>query len=188
MPLLQPATSTSGSCICWPAACSGSGSPLSACWVDHDRSNCQLTRSFRLAPSGTRAVRASAETHRAYRCRCCCSCSCRRRRFLFSVSPRPRGPLAYEPPLPPSPSPTMSGTSMGFSWRRRSPSVQSQPGPEDIPARTTSPGQSSRATPADARMLSSSVTSTVHREPTRSFIPGSFRDHLCKCPPSPCSG
>ena len=41
--------------------------------------------------------------------------------------------------------------------------------------------QSSRFAHADARLLSTSATSAIHREPTRSFIPGSARDHLCKC-------
>lgn len=36
VPLLPP--TTSGSCIRWLAA--WSGAPLSACWVDHDRSHC----------------------------------------------------------------------------------------------------------------------------------------------------
>ncbi|KAI0022229.1 cyclic nucleotide-binding domain-containing protein [Xylariomycetidae sp. FL0641] len=68
----------------------------------------------------------------------------------------------------------MSGT--GFTWRRRSPSTGSYQGPESEGGRTSS--HSARFAPADLRLLSSSVGSPGHREPTRSFIPGSAQDHL----------
>ncbi|KAK8139760.1 hypothetical protein PG984_000883 [Apiospora sp. TS-2023a] len=67
----------------------------------------------------------------------------------------------------------MSAPNFGFSsWRRASPSAPSQREPEDIPV------QSPRPAFADPRLLSSSVNSNGFREPTRSFIPGSVRDHL----------
>ncbi|KAK8126448.1 sulfate transporter family protein [Apiospora kogelbergensis] len=75
----------------------------------------------------------------------------------------------------------MSAPNFGFSsWRRASPSAPSQREPEDIPV----PTSSSRPAFADPRLLSSSVNSNSNgfREPTRSFIPGSVRDHLCKYP------
>ncbi|KAI0126003.1 sulfate transporter family protein [Xylariales sp. AK1849] len=73
----------------------------------------------------------------------------------------------------------MSAPSFGFSsWRRRSPSVTSRPGSDDIPVQAHSPGQPPRAANPDARLLSSSVSSTGHREPTRSFVPGSSREPL----------
>lgn len=74
----------------------------------------------------------------------------------------------------------MSVPTFGFSsWRRRSASITSGTGPEDIPGRTNSPTSHSRSTNyPDPRLLSSSVASASHREPTRSFVPGSARDHL----------
>ncbi|RYP49800.1 hypothetical protein DL768_004587 [Monosporascus sp. mg162] len=71
----------------------------------------------------------------------------------------------------------MSGSSFGFSSWRRPPSAPSQSTPEEeVLGRQT---QSSRFAQADARLLSSSASSTGHRDPTRrSFIPGSVRDHL----------
>ncbi|KAK8048939.1 sulfate transporter family protein [Apiospora phragmitis] len=72
----------------------------------------------------------------------------------------------------------MSAPNFGFSsWRRPSPSAQDQREPEDIPVQS-----SPRPAYADPRLLSSSVNSNGFREPTRSFIPGSVRDHLCKPP------
>ncbi|KAH6646303.1 sulfate transporter family protein [Truncatella angustata] len=66
----------------------------------------------------------------------------------------------------------MSSSPFDFSsWRRRSPSLVSHTGPEDIPNQTNSSSTHARAPYPDARLLSSSVTSTNHREPTRSFIP-----------------
>ncbi|KAI1757121.1 sulfate transporter family-domain-containing protein [Xylaria castorea] len=72
----------------------------------------------------------------------------------------------------------MSAPSFGFTWARRSPSINSQPddgefahGSGQQPARLA-PG------PADSRQFSSSFGSPNHREPTRSFIPGSIHDHL----------
>ncbi|TRX90219.1 hypothetical protein FHL15_008947 [Xylaria flabelliformis] len=72
----------------------------------------------------------------------------------------------------------MSVPSFGFTWARRSPSLHSNPddgesthGSGQQPARLV-PG------PADSRQFSSSFGSPNHREPTRSFIPGSVQDHL----------
>ncbi|KAI1082783.1 sulfate transporter family protein [Whalleya microplaca] len=73
----------------------------------------------------------------------------------------------------------MAASSFSFSsWRRRSPSMSSQPDFTDAPGHTSSPNQLSRYVSADARMLSSSLNSFNYREPTRSFIPGPLRDHL----------
>ncbi|KAI1501723.1 cyclic nucleotide-binding domain-containing protein [Biscogniauxia marginata] len=70
----------------------------------------------------------------------------------------------------------MSSPSFGFSsWRRRSPSLSSQTGPDITAGPGMSPSHHSRLAPADSRLLSSSLGS---REPTRSFIPGSVQDHL----------
>ncbi|KAI0450876.1 sulfate transporter family-domain-containing protein [Xylaria acuta] len=72
----------------------------------------------------------------------------------------------------------MSAPSFGFTWARRSPSVGSHSddgefahGSSQQPARLASG-------PADSRQFSSSFSSPNHREPTRSFIPGSTQDHL----------
>ncbi|KAI0540696.1 sulfate transporter family-domain-containing protein [Xylaria digitata] len=74
----------------------------------------------------------------------------------------------------------MSAPTFGFSWARRSSSVNSRSddresvhagGPGQLQARTISG-------PADSRQFSSSFGSPAHREPTRSFIPGSVQDHL----------
>ncbi|KAI0141048.1 sulfate transporter family protein [Hypoxylon sp. NC0597] len=73
----------------------------------------------------------------------------------------------------------MAASSFGFSsWRRRSSSVTSQPDPVDVPGQIINPNQSSRLTTGDLRPLSSSLNSHNYREPTRSFVPGSVRDHL----------
>ncbi|OTB06653.1 hypothetical protein M426DRAFT_318707 [Hypoxylon sp. CI-4A] len=70
-------------------------------------------------------------------------------------------------------------SSFGFpSWRRRSSSVTSESDPVDVPGQIATPNQSSRLAPGDSRPLSSSFTSHSYREPTRSFVPGSVRDHL----------
>ncbi|KAK9771345.1 putative Sulfate transporter family protein [Seiridium cardinale] len=77
----------------------------------------------------------------------------------------------------------MSVPAFGISsWRKRSPSLVSRTGPEDIPGQMSSSNPQSRPVHPDARLLSSSVSSTNHREPTRSFVPGSAREHLCKSP------
>ncbi|TGJ81782.1 hypothetical protein E0Z10_g6983 [Xylaria hypoxylon] len=60
----------------------------------------------------------------------------------------------------------MSVPSFGFSWARRPDDEE----PAQHQARTTSG--------ADSRQFSSSFSSSAHREPTRSFIPGSVQDHL----------
>ncbi|KAI0135446.1 sulfate transporter family protein [Daldinia grandis] len=73
----------------------------------------------------------------------------------------------------------MAAPSFGFSsWRRRSSSVTSQPDPVDVPGQLLTPNQGSRLAPGDLRQLSSSLNSHSYREPTRSFVPGSLRDHL----------
>ncbi|KAL7629414.1 hypothetical protein AAE478_000934 [Parahypoxylon ruwenzoriense] len=75
----------------------------------------------------------------------------------------------------------MAASPFAFSsWRRRSPSVTSQPDPVDVPGQIFSPNQSSQMAPGDSRPLSSSLSSSgfMYREPTRSFVPGSVRDHL----------
>ncbi|KAI1481675.1 sulfate transporter family protein [Daldinia eschscholtzii] len=73
----------------------------------------------------------------------------------------------------------MATPSFGFtSWRRRSSSVTSQPDPVDVPGQILNPNQGSRLVPGDLRQLSSSLNSHNYREPTRSFVPGSLRDHL----------
>ncbi|KAI0383907.1 sulfate transporter family protein [Hypomontagnella monticulosa] len=73
----------------------------------------------------------------------------------------------------------MAASSFGFSsWRRRSSSVTSQSDPVDVPGEIVTPNQISRLAPSDSRLLSSSLNSYSYREPTRSFVPGSVRDHL----------
>ncbi|KAI0842007.1 sulfate transporter family protein [Hypoxylon sp. FL0890] len=73
----------------------------------------------------------------------------------------------------------MAASSFGFSsWRGRSSSVTSQPDPVDVPGQILNPNQSSRLTAGDLRPLSPSLSSHSYREPTRSFVPGSVRDHL----------
>ncbi|KAI2629816.1 sulfate transporter family protein [Hypoxylon sp. NC1633] len=73
----------------------------------------------------------------------------------------------------------MASTPFGFSsWRRRSSSVTSQTDPVDVPGQILSPNQTSRLAAGDSRLLSSSLHSHSYREPTRSFVPGSVRDHL----------
>ncbi|KAI1368041.1 sulfate transporter family-domain-containing protein [Xylaria arbuscula] len=67
----------------------------------------------------------------------------------------------------------MSAPSFGFTWARRPSSVTSRTGDgesEHQPRITPAP--------ADVRQFSSSFGSPVHREPTRSFIPGSVQDYL----------
>ncbi|KAI0505557.1 sulfate transporter family-domain-containing protein [Xylaria bambusicola] len=65
----------------------------------------------------------------------------------------------------------MSAPSFGFSWARRSPSVGSRAGDGEFE-------HQARTGPADSRQFSSSFGSPTHREPTRSFIPGSVQDHF----------
>ncbi|KAI2784724.1 sulfate transporter family protein [Daldinia loculata] len=73
----------------------------------------------------------------------------------------------------------MAAPSFGFSpWRRRSSSVTSQPDPVDVPGQMPTPDQGSRLGRGDLRQLSSSLNSHSYREPSRSFVPGSVRDHL----------
>ncbi|KAH9902225.1 sulfate transporter family protein [Xylariomycetidae sp. FL2044] len=74
----------------------------------------------------------------------------------------------------------MSNSPFGFSsWRRRSPSVGSHLDSDLLHDRVSSPATSSHLAPTpDSRLLSSSVSSQAHREPTRSFIPGSAHEHL----------
>ncbi|RWA14290.1 hypothetical protein EKO27_g801 [Xylaria grammica] len=73
----------------------------------------------------------------------------------------------------------MSTPPFGFSWARRS-SVNSRLD-DGEPAHAGGPAQHQAHTtsgPNDARQFSSSFGSPTHREPTRSFIPGSVQDHL----------
>ncbi|KAI1419021.1 sulfate transporter family-domain-containing protein [Xylaria sp. FL1777] len=77
----------------------------------------------------------------------------------------------------------MSAPSFGFSWARRSPSVNSRAddGESAHSAHASGPAHHQMRTvpgPADSRQFSSSFGSPNHREPTRSFIPGSVQDHL----------
>ncbi|KAH8910845.1 hypothetical protein BR93DRAFT_989372 [Coniochaeta sp. PMI_546] len=69
------------------------------------------------------------------------------------------------------------------SWRRRrAPSISSQDIPDDSSAiEQSTPPLSSHAATGDSRALSTSATSAsqpISREPIRSFIHGSVRDHL----------
>ncbi|KAI2468074.1 sulfate transporter family-domain-containing protein [Annulohypoxylon bovei var. microspora] len=73
----------------------------------------------------------------------------------------------------------MAASSFGFSsWRGRSSSVTSQSDMTDVPGQPLNPNQTSQLTINDHRSLSSSLNSYNYREPTRSFVPGSVRDHL----------
>ncbi|KAK0657214.1 sulfate transporter family-domain-containing protein [Cercophora newfieldiana] len=77
----------------------------------------------------------------------------------------------------------MSSPVFGFSsWRRRSSSLQSQDSQDGSDAPTVllaSPPQTTPNVGGDARQLSSSVGSTTHREPIRSFVThGSLRERL----------
>ncbi|KAI1113660.1 sulfate transporter family-domain-containing protein [Nemania sp. NC0429] len=76
----------------------------------------------------------------------------------------------------------MSVPSFGFSWARRSSSMSPQLD-DGEPSGATGPGQyQARLAPGqvESRQFSSSLGSPTptHREPTRSFIPGSVQDHL----------
>ncbi|KAI1345103.1 cyclic nucleotide-binding domain-containing protein [Xylariaceae sp. FL0016] len=74
----------------------------------------------------------------------------------------------------------MSTPAFGFSWKSRSraSSSASQPNLDGPSGRAMSPSHPLRIASADPRLLGSSPSSTSHREPTRSFIPGSFQEHL----------
>ncbi|KAI1447904.1 sulfate transporter family-domain-containing protein [Annulohypoxylon stygium] len=73
----------------------------------------------------------------------------------------------------------MAAPSFSFSsWRGRSSSITSQSDITDVPGQTQIPNQVSQLTANDSRPLSSSLNSYNYREPTRSFVPGSVRDHL----------
>ncbi|KAI1312486.1 sulfate transporter family-domain-containing protein [Xylaria venustula] len=67
----------------------------------------------------------------------------------------------------------MSAPSFGLSWARRSSSVNSRADDGEL----AHAGGSAQG-PADSRQFSTSLGSPNHREPTRSFIPGSVQDHL----------
>ncbi|KAH8676260.1 sulfate transporter family protein [Xylariales sp. PMI_506] len=71
----------------------------------------------------------------------------------------------------------MSTSSFGFSSWRRSPSVASRLGPDDVSEHSHFINQLARAD-SSPNLFSSSVTSTGHREPTRSFVPGLSREQL----------
>ncbi|KAI1434583.1 sulfate transporter family-domain-containing protein [Xylaria sp. CBS 124048] len=79
----------------------------------------------------------------------------------------------------------MSASPFGLPWARTSPSATSRP--EDGEAHPGNPGQPHPGQPHPVRFASRPVDpkqsispfgSPNHREPTRSFIPGSFQDHL----------
>ncbi|KAJ2988436.1 hypothetical protein NUW58_g3978 [Xylaria curta] len=72
----------------------------------------------------------------------------------------------------------MSAPSFGFSWARRSPSVSSQPDDGEFAHVGDQLQARHVAGPVDPRQFSASFGSPAHREPTRSFIPGSVQDHL----------
>ncbi|KAI1088560.1 sulfate transporter family protein [Rostrohypoxylon terebratum] len=73
----------------------------------------------------------------------------------------------------------MAASSFSFSsWRGRTSSVTSESDITDVPSQTQIPNQVSQLTANDSRPLSSSLNSYNYREPTRSFVPGSVRDHL----------
>ncbi|XDG06485.1 hypothetical protein ABKA04_006100 [Annulohypoxylon sp. FPYF3050] len=73
----------------------------------------------------------------------------------------------------------MAAPSFSFSsWRGRSSSITSQSDTTDVPGQTQIPNQVSQLAANDSRPLSSSLNSYNYREPTRSFVPGSVRDHL----------
>ncbi|KAI3328936.1 sulfate transporter family protein [Xylariaceae sp. AK1471] len=73
----------------------------------------------------------------------------------------------------------MSAPSFGFSWARRSSSPSTRPDDGDSAQHASRHHHSNLSSaPYDSRQLSSSFGSTAHREPTRSFIPGSVHDHL----------
>ncbi|KAI1280967.1 sulfate transporter family-domain-containing protein [Xylaria sp. FL0933] len=72
----------------------------------------------------------------------------------------------------------MSAPSFGFTWARRSPSLNARADDgESVHAGGSNQQQTRTASgPADPRQFSSSFGSPNHREPTRSFIPGSVQD------------
>ncbi|KAI0482766.1 sulfate transporter family protein [Xylariaceae sp. FL0804] len=75
----------------------------------------------------------------------------------------------------------MSAQSFGLSWGRRSQSFTSSTSQQDLEAlrgHHGSPSHGSRPALLDSRLLSSSFSSSAHRDPTRSFIPGSVHDIL----------
>ncbi|KAI0442134.1 sulfate transporter family-domain-containing protein [Xylaria telfairii] len=72
----------------------------------------------------------------------------------------------------------MSVPSFGFTWARRSPSLSSHPDEGEFAHGSGQEPAHLASGPADSRQLSSSFGPSNHREPTRSFIPGSVQDHL----------
>ncbi|GAP86129.1 putative sulfate transporter family protein [Rosellinia necatrix] len=74
----------------------------------------------------------------------------------------------------------MSTPSFGFSWTRGSSSTDPQPDDGEPPQGNNSAQHQPRRFPGaiDSRQFPSSFSSATHREPTRSFIPGSVQDHL----------
>ena len=80
----------------------------------------------------------------------------------------------------------MSSPPFGFSpWRRRTQSADSLSSQEDGQRRGSSPSGLSQQQGGEPRQISSSFSTTAHREPIRSFIHGSFRDNLRSCPSLP---
>ncbi|KAH8167252.1 hypothetical protein CIB48_g1025 [Xylaria polymorpha] len=72
----------------------------------------------------------------------------------------------------------MSASPFGFTWARRSPSLSSHPDEGEFAHSSGQQPARPASGPADSRQLSSSFGSSNHREPTRSFIPGSVQDHI----------
>ena len=114
-------------------------------------------------------------------CVCMCVCVCA---SSYPVAPRqcsalPSSSIGFPGSCKSSSYRPMSSLPFGFSSWRRSPSTPPEPAADEEDS-TGHTSQSSLFAHADARLLSTSATSAAHREPTRSFIPGSARDHLCK--------
>ncbi|KAJ8129541.1 hypothetical protein O1611_g4090 [Lasiodiplodia mahajangana] len=80
----------------------------------------------------------------------------------------------------------MSAPSFGFSWARRSSSTSPQPDDGEFSHANGSSQQQARLAsgPVDSRQFSTSYGSPTHREPTRSFIPGSVQDHISPIDPA----
>ncbi|KAI0395740.1 sulfate transporter family protein [Xylariaceae sp. FL0594] len=71
----------------------------------------------------------------------------------------------------------MSAPPFGFPWARR-PLAARLDEEEAIDARGSSQDQQHAPTASESRYISSSIGSLGHREPTRSFVPGSVQDHF----------
>ncbi|KAI0095805.1 sulfate transporter family protein [Nemania sp. FL0031] len=80
----------------------------------------------------------------------------------------------------------MSAPSFGFSWARRSSSASPRPDDGEFSHTGSSSQHQARLAPgpADSRQFATSFGSPTHREPTRSFIPGSVQDHISPIDPA----